>query len=36
MMQAGLDHNAIPESQYAKKGNRSIEAAIVKIFTLII
>ena len=30
MMQAGLDHDAIPESQYAKKGNRSIEAAIVK------
>jgi len=30
MMQAGLDHNAIPESQYTKKGNRSIEAAIDK------
>ena len=30
MIQVRLDHNAIPESQYAKQGNRSIEAAIAK------
>ena len=31
MMSNGITHRAIPPSQYAKKGNRSIEAAIVKI-----
>ena len=31
MMQTGISTKAIPTSQYAKKGNRSIEAAIVKI-----
>ena len=31
MIDTGIEHNEIPESQYAKKGCRSIEAAIVKI-----
>jgi len=31
MMTTGIKSLSIPSSQYAKKGNRSIEAAIVKI-----
>ena len=31
MMNNGIKHKAIPPSQYTKKGNRSIEATIVKI-----
>ena len=31
MMNNGIKHKAIPPSQYAKKGNQSIEAAIVKV-----
>ena len=31
MIKTGIDNQIIPTSQYAKKGNRSIEAAIVKI-----
>ena len=31
MMGLGISRQIIPQSQYAKKGNRAIEAAIVKI-----
>ena len=34
MMQNGIKSGMIPSSQYAKKGNRAIEAAIVKILFL--